>query len=85
MTEVAEGVIAVIARRVRVDRPIGLQDRLTDLGLGSLDAVELVFDLEEHFDVRIHYNVNEFQAGFETVRQIVGAIEHLLAQKTGKA
>jgi acyl carrier protein len=84
MTDVASDVVAIIAKKKRVDKPtVELSDRLQDLGLESLDAVEMIFDLEEKFDVQIPYNANaaNVQTEFETVGDVVAAVEKLVAQK----
>jgi acyl carrier protein len=81
MTNIASDVIAVIAKKVRADHPkIEMSDRLQDLGLESLDAVELVFDLEEKFDVQIPYNANDPKFEFDTVGEIVSAVERLVGK-----
>jgi acyl carrier protein len=80
MTNIASDVIAVIAKKVRVDHKIEMSDRLQDLGLESLDAVELVFDLEEKFDVQIPYNANDPKFEFDTVGEIVSAVERLVGK-----
>lgn len=82
MTDVTNDVIAIIAKKVRVDHPkIELTDRLADLGLESLDAVEMIFDLEEKFDIQIPYNANSSRTEFDTVGEVVRAIEKLVAEK----
>lgn len=82
MTDVAADVIAIIAKKVRVDRPkIELSDKLQDLGLESLDAVEMIFDLEEKFDIQIPFNANNPQTEFNTVGDVVSAIEQLVKKK----
>lgn len=84
MSDVAGDVIAIIAKKKRVDKPtVELADRLEDLGLESLDAVEMIFDLEEKFDIQIPYNANanDPQAAFETVGDVVAAVQNLVAQK----
>lgn len=84
MSDVAGDVIAIIAKRKRVDKPtVDVSDRLEDLGLESLDAVEMIFDLEEKFDVQIPYNANasDPQEGFETVGDVVTAVQNLVAKK----
>ena len=47
----------------------------------SLDAVEMIFDLEEKFDISIPYNANTNnpRTEFETVDDVVKAIEKLVA------
>jgi acyl carrier protein len=83
MTDVAGDVIAIIAKKVRIDRPkIELTDRLEDLGVESLDAVEMIFDLEEKFDIRIPYNANNARAEFDTVGEVIDAIQQLVDKKS---
>jgi acyl carrier protein len=84
MSDVASGVIAIIAKKMRVERPtVETSDRLEDLGLESLDAVEMIFDLEEKFDIQIPYNANTNnpRTEFETVGDVIAAVEKLVAQK----
>ena len=84
MSDVAGDVIAIIAKKKRLDKPtVELSDKLVDLGLESLDAVEMIFDLEEKFDVQIPYNANTNnpRTEFETVGDVVAAVEKLIAQK----
>jgi acyl carrier protein len=84
MSDVASDVIAIIAKKKRVEKPtVAISDRLEDLGLESLDAVEMIFDLEEKFDIQIPYNANisNPRTEFETVGDVVRAVEKLVAQK----
>ncbi len=84
MSDIAGDVIAIIAKKKRVDKPtVELTDRLEDLGLESLDAVEMIFDLEEKFDIEIPYNANTNnpRTEFGTVGEVVSAIEKLVASK----
>ena len=82
MTDVSSDVIAIIGKKTRPQRT-SLQpgDRLQDLGLGSLDAVELIFDLEEKFGINIPYNANALESGFETVGEVISAVESLVQEK----
>ena len=84
MSDVASDVIAIIAKKKRVEKPtVEINDRLQDLGLESLDAVEMIFDIEEKFDIQIPYNANTNnpRTEFETVGDVVNAVEALVAQK----
>jgi len=83
MPEVASDVMAIIAKKLRGDGrdPIQLTDRLEELGLESLDAVELIFELEEKFDIEIPYNANDPRPEFDTVGDVVKAVEGLVAAK----
>jgi acyl carrier protein len=85
MTDVASDVIAIIAKKKRVEKPtVELSDRLEDLGLESLDAVEMIFDLEEKFDIEIPYNANTNnpRAEFDTVGDVVKLIQKLVDKKS---
>ncbi|HEX5211588.1 MAG TPA: phosphopantetheine-binding protein [Pseudolabrys sp.] len=85
MSDVTNDVIAIIAKKKRVDKPnVELTDRLEDLGLESLDAVEMIFDLEEKFDIEISYNANTNnpRSEFETVGDVVKMIQKLVDKKS---
>jgi acyl carrier protein len=81
MAELADEVIAIIAKKVPGERQIQMGDNLQDLGLESIDALEMVFDLEEKFGIQIPYNANSAASDFATVGDVVKAIEGLVAQK----
>lgn len=75
-------VIEIVKTKARVQKPdIGLNDKLEELGFELLDAVEMIFDLEEKFDIQIPFNANDQQANFSTVGDIVRAIEPLVQKK----
>jgi len=84
---VATDVMSVIKKKIRVDRSeITLDDRLAELGLESLDALELVFDLEEKFDIEIPVNANDAQiGGFEKVSDVVAAVQKIIDKKAQSA
>lgn len=87
MSDVATDVMNIIKKKIRVDRSeITLDDKLTDLGLESLDALELVFDLEEKFDIEIPVNANDPQiGGFEKVRDVVAAVQKIIDDKKAQS
>jgi acyl carrier protein len=80
MADVAADVISVIAKKVPAEKSgvINLGDNLKDLGLESIDALEMVFDLEEKFGIQIPYNANTADSTFATVGDVVNAIQRLL-------
>jgi acyl carrier protein len=64
---------------------------LRDLGVESLDLIEIIFALEEKFDISIPYDANEAPAAgtagtalgkFETIGQISAAVKGLIDAKT---
>ena len=80
---VEQDVIAIIKKKIRIERSeIGKDDKLQDLGLESLDALELVFDIEEKFNIEIPVNANDANiGGFQTVGDVVREVEKLVAKK----
>jgi acyl carrier protein len=83
MPDVANEVIAIIAKKIPGEpKELKLTDDLRQIGLESIDAIEMVFDLEEKFGVQLPYNANSAGTDFATVGDVVRAIEGLLAQKS---
>jgi acyl carrier protein len=87
MSDVATEVMAIIKKKIRVDRTeITMDDKLRELGLESLDALELVFDIEEKFDIEIPVNANDAQiGGFEKVSDVVREVESIIAKKKAQS
>jgi acyl carrier protein len=83
MAGIAEDVMAIIAKRVpgRIGE-LKMSDTLREVGLESIDALEMIFDLEEKFGVEIPYNANTRGQDFATVADLVAAVERLIAQKS---
>lgn len=81
--DVEKDVLAIIGSKVRVENKPMLtrEDRLQDLGIESIDAVEMIFDLEEKFDVEIPYNANTAGTEFSTVGDVIDAIQKLVDSK----
>jgi acyl carrier protein len=83
MDDVAADTIAIIAKRLPPEkRNLGPADRLEDLGIDSFGAVEMVFDLEEKFDILIPYNSNDARVDLETVDDVIKAIKKLVGERT---
>jgi len=82
MTDVTADVIAIIAKKLPPDkRNLKMADRLDEIGVDSLAAVEMIFDLEEKFNIDIPFNANDAKLEFETVGEVVEAIKKI----TGKS
>jgi acyl carrier protein len=82
MSAVAEGVTEIIAVRAKRD-PAKLQgsDWLDELGIESLEVVEMIFELEDRFGIEIPVNANNAGKEFKTVEDIVLLVEKLVAAK----
>lgn len=85
MTGHAQQVSAIIARQAMVaPDQIELTTRLADLNLDSMALVEVIFGLEEAFDISLPFNANEDRGerqDFATIASVVALVERLIAQK----
>ena len=71
-------VFEIIARQAKVDvSTIGPESTLKDLGVASLEAIELIFDIEEHFDISFP---EQQGANFDsdTAQSLVDAVQQAL-------
>jgi len=83
--EIGDKVREIIAEQAMVE-PSQVTDETTveDLGLDSLALVEVVFGIEEAFDISVPYNANDPSASefdLATVGKIVAGVKHLIAEK----
>lgn len=60
-------------KKVVKGKEVTLQSNLKELGLDSLDVVDMLMDLEEKFGVEFE---NEEMMSFEVVQDIITAIEN---------
>ena len=68
----------VLAEKYEVDRDaISPEATLTELGLDSLTIVELLFDVEDEFEIE----VPEERATFETLAEAAALVEELIQAK----
>jgi acyl carrier protein len=65
---------------------VKLDFSISDLGLDSLGIVEIIFALEEQFNVEIDINFNNVNSSdfdISTVQEIIKSIEKILKNKNG--
>jgi nodulation protein F len=60
---------------VTMDTPLG------DLGIHSLELTEIIFDVEDEFDIQVDMNTVEAWENLGTVRDIVEAVRNLVNAK----
>jgi len=71
-----DAVIMAIAKQKGLDASsIGLSSSLPELGVNSLDAISIVYDIEDCFDIEVP---NEMLADLESVRDIVDKLSTLI-------
>jgi nodulation protein F len=64
------------------DKDITLETNLDELGIHSLELTEIVFDLEEAYDIEIDMNTTEAWSKLKNIGDIVEATRALIAAKT---
>ena len=67
-----ENIVIEGLKKVAKNKEVTLESNLKDLGLDSLDVVELLMDLEEEFDVEFE---NEEMVSLKTVKDVVETID----------
>ena len=83
MAKVEEDIYDIVADKADVDRAKLVRDaRLDDLEIESLDIVEIIFAIEEKFDIQIPYNANDAEMEFETVGQVVDALQKVIEEQS---
>ena len=79
-------ILDVIAAKAMVERDkLKLEAKLSDLSISSLDVVEIVFALEDKFNVELPFNANAQNKEFETLGQVVALVEQQVARKQNPA
>jgi acyl carrier protein len=79
MSSVESDVYDIIAEKSAVDRSKLKRDaKLADLEIESLDVVEIIFAVEEKFDIHVPYNANDQELEFETVGDVIDAVQKLI-------
>ena len=78
MADITADVVAIISKKLPPEkRNLKMTDRLDEIGIDSLMGVEMIFDLEERFDIQIPFNANDAKLEFETVGEVVEAIKKI--------
>lgn len=81
MAEVRDKIIQIMATECEVDPArIVPEATLDDLGISSVDLVQVMFQIEEEFDV--YLADEEIGADTESVGQLLEAVEKLIAAKS---
>lgn len=80
MSSTEQIIFDIIAKTCSVERDrINLDATLKDLDVHSLDAVQVLFEIEDRFDVAVPEREDQYSAG--TVRDLIEGVDQLLAAK----
>ena len=84
MSSVQETIFAIISKEAGVDLgKISLDSTLKELEIQSLDAVQIIFEIEDHYKVTLPDRDPNFDT--ESVKGLVEAVERLVAEKQSAA
>ncbi len=84
MADIAERIVEIIAKEAKLDASkLTLDTRLEELKIESLDLVQILFAIEDQFDVYVPYNDEAYK--LETLRDVVNGVERLIAEKQAEA
>ena len=80
MSSVQETIFGIIAKEAGIDaNTITLDSTLKDLQIQSLDAVQIIFEIEDHYKITLPDRDPNFDT--ESVKGLVDAVEKLVAAK----
>ena len=80
MSSVQETIFSIISKEANIDLgKITLDSSLKDLEIQSLDAVQIIFEIEDQFKITLPDRDPNFDT--ETVKGLVEAVDKLLAEK----
>lgn len=80
MSSVQETIFAIISKEAGIDIGKITQDStLKDLEIQSLDAVQIIFEIEDHYKITMPDRDPNFDT--ESVKGLVEAVERLVAEK----
>jgi len=83
MSQVQDAVFGIIAKEANIDvSKITLDSTLKDLEIASLDAVQIIFEIEDHFKITMPDRDPNFDT--ESVKGLVETVEKLLAEQPAK-
>ncbi len=81
MASAADDIVEMITDRISATgSALQLSEPLNNLGLDSLKVVELIFDIEEKFNINIPVNAN-MDIESKTVADLIQAVDQLIAAK----
>ncbi|MGH8123049.1 MAG: acyl carrier protein [Rudaea sp.] len=79
-TQIQDTIFGIIAKEANIDiGKISLDSTLKDLDIQSLDAVQIIFEIEDHFKITLPDRDPNFDT--DSVKGLVEAVEKLVAEK----
>jgi acyl carrier protein len=84
MSSTETAIFDIIAKTCSIERSrITLDSTLKELDVHSLDAVQVLFEIEDRFNISVPEREDQYSAG--TVRDLIEGVDRLLAEKATAA
>lgn len=81
MNSTEQIIFDIIAKSCSIERDrISLDSTFKDLDVHSLDAVQVLFEIEDKFDIIVPEREERYSAG--TVRDLIAGVDQLVALKS---
>ena len=84
-SKVEKKIIEILALQAQIDvSEVDSESTLDSLGIDSVAVVEIIFAIEEEFDITIPYNANEsslYNLDFSKVDSIIRLVIEVIKQK----
>ena len=82
MTNTSDQILDIIASKAMVPREsVTLDKKLADANISSLDMMEIIFMLEDKFDIQLPFNANTQVAELETLGDLIALVEAQIQKK----
>ncbi len=85
--EIEEKTIAIVSEQTMIEsKEVTLDSTPEELGIDSLGLVEIVFAIEESFNISVPYNANDPSTSdfdLSTVRSVAAAVKNLITEQSG--
>ena len=82
MASIESYIFEIFAEKAAVERDkIISSASLQELEIESLDVVEVIFAIEEKFDIHVPFNANDQELEFDTIGDVVKAVENLIEER----
>ena len=85
MADVESEIFDIIAQKANIERStLTRATELSEVKLESIDMLEIIFDVEEKFNISISYNANQgTSGGFKTAGDVVDFIKSHMTADAG--
>ena len=84
MSSTEQIIFDIIPKTCQIERSrITLESTLKELDVHSLDAVQVLFEIEDRFNISVPEREDQYSAG--TVRELIEGVDRLVAAKSSVA